>query len=707
MPGGLGRGRPSGLGRNISSGLDHCSTSACARRTWKHFKAPMQFHPQPTAELTDAPFVAREPIAPTGPSPWRRRLLWSGLGLLLLLLLAFLPPLINANRYRRQIARSMSESLGRPVHLDNVTLQLLPVPGLILSNLVVSEDPAFGEEPTIRADSVTGTLRLGSLWRRRVEFSTVRFIEPHVNLVRNAKGRWNLADVLLHASHVDTAPTAQRRAGPAPRFPYIEATGGRVNVKFDQEKLPFAVTDADFALWLPSPGQWRVRLRGQPTRTDTDLSDPGTLRLEGDLQRAATAADVHINLHSSWHDAPLGEASRLLFAEDMGWRGSSNLEAALVGTLRTARWQSKLTLSDLRRTEFAPTRPLDLQVTCGAALSIQTVSLADLLCTMPDEAPQPATLRASALNLQHPGKAAVAVEARDVPAHWGLLWLALFSPRVPTDVHPSGLLQASFAHALPSSDLPALAAPPVRGKRLKCARVPAAQEPVAGWKGWTGQVRLALAGDPENAMSEPGATENSGNSASLNAFADSNNPEPASRKAVAANTLTSSLPSSLVWRLVTTATPIAASSADPGTEAQVPSLESRGPTNAGTELHPALRLQPTPLRLSPGTDVTATGAIFATGYTFSIEGNASTAALLQPARFIPQLGDGMESVLPYPPTSATSARVAFACDRLWATTQTCTSSRASGTTDKAAPDGSLTGKRRSPSRLQRPSSIPR
>ena len=47
---------------------------------------------------------------------------------LVLLLLVITPPLLNVSRYQRRIVTSMSESLGRPVHLDNVTLHLLPMP---------------------------------------------------------------------------------------------------------------------------------------------------------------------------------------------------------------------------------------------------------------------------------------------------------------------------------------------------------------------------------------------------------------------------------------------------------------------------------------------------------------------------------------------------------------------------------------------------
>ncbi len=144
----------------------------------------------------------------------RQRVTMAAVVVLVLLLLAITPPLFNVGRYQRRVVSSMSESLGRPVHLDKVSLHLLPMPGFTLQNFVVTEDPAFGNEPTIRANEVVATLRVSSLWKRRVEFSRVKFVQPSVNLVRGANGRWNLEGVLLRASQVNTAPTAQQRAGP-------------------------------------------------------------------------------------------------------------------------------------------------------------------------------------------------------------------------------------------------------------------------------------------------------------------------------------------------------------------------------------------------------------------------------------------------------------------------------------------------------------
>src|ERR1700712_6140196 len=120
-----------------------------------------------------------------------RRFLFVYLLLLVLVLLALLPPLINVNRFQRRIVTSISTTLGRPVHLDRVSLNLLPLPSFTLQNFVVEEDPRFGYEPIIRANSVRATLRVSSLWRRRVEFSRISLASPSLNLVHDANGRWN------------------------------------------------------------------------------------------------------------------------------------------------------------------------------------------------------------------------------------------------------------------------------------------------------------------------------------------------------------------------------------------------------------------------------------------------------------------------------------------------------------------------------------
>ncbi len=194
-------------------------------------------------------------------------------------------------RFQKRIARNISAALGRPVYFDSVTLVLFPRPGFTLTNVVIDEDPAFGYEPLLRAEQVEVTLRLSSLFHSHTEFSKIAFSDPSVNLVYS-NGRWNIESLLLQAAHTQAAPTAQPYAGPARRFPYIEATGARLNLKLDQEKSPVSFTDSEFALWLPEPHQWHLRLKAHPARTDFAPGETGILRAEGILGNAAGNRDL-------------------------------------------------------------------------------------------------------------------------------------------------------------------------------------------------------------------------------------------------------------------------------------------------------------------------------------------------------------------------------------------------------------------------------
>jgi uncharacterized protein involved in outer membrane biogenesis len=131
---------------------------------------------------------------------------------LVLLLLFFVPPFIRLNKYsKRRIVEALRSAIDRPVSVKNVSLQLLPRPGLVLEDFVVQEDPAFGAEPMLRAREVTAIPRLSSLWRARLEIGTLELQEPSLNLVRTPEGRWNVEALLNRATHTPSAPTTKIR----------------------------------------------------------------------------------------------------------------------------------------------------------------------------------------------------------------------------------------------------------------------------------------------------------------------------------------------------------------------------------------------------------------------------------------------------------------------------------------------------------------
>jgi AsmA family len=362
--------------------------------------------------------------------------------------LAVLPPLLNVNRFKRRIVTSISTSLGRPVHLDSVTLVILPFPGFKLENFVVAEDPAFGSEPVIRANEVEATLRIPSLYSKKVEFSRISLKEPSINLVHAANGQWNVESILLKAAQISAAPTAQATAGPDPRFPYVEATDARVNIKSGLEKLPFSLTEADFALWLPQPSQWRVRVSGKPTRTDTSASDTGLVSLEGTLGRAERFDLIPIDLAAEWKNAPLGEASRVLTGDDAGVRGELRVSATLRGTVGTGVLKTSIDLRGLRRADFVPDRPINLRADCQATTAETFHALHEIRCSWPPPGdPTLLALTGDLPSTHDPASASFQLGTPGLPDATLLQWLRAASPRVLPDITTTGTVTGSLSRA--------------------------------------------------------------------------------------------------------------------------------------------------------------------------------------------------------------------------------------------------------------------
>jgi hypothetical protein len=317
----------------------------------------------------------------------KRRVLWIALGgAALVLAVILVPPMISVNRYKGRIAELVSQSLGRPVRLSSVELRLVPWPSFVLSNLVVDEDPAYGGEPVLHADTVTTDVRLLALWRGRLEISRISVDNASLNLERMPGGRWNLDPIFrTAAARAGAAASQETQNRRAPRLPYLEATESRINFKNGVEKLPFSVVNADLSFWEESPGDWHIRLRGQPARTDVSLfqEDTGVLRLDASLHSAPALRDVPLHMDLEWREAQLGQLSRLLVGSDPGWRGNLSAELHLDGTPEAAHVTARLQAVGVHRAEFAPAEALDFDANCGFVYQYSRRALQNLVCNSP------------------------------------------------------------------------------------------------------------------------------------------------------------------------------------------------------------------------------------------------------------------------------------------------------------------------------------
>ncbi len=303
--------------------------------------------------------------------------------LVLLALAIFLPPNINGARFSKRLAAALSAALGRDVKIGSVKYRLFPRPGFDLYDLQVMDDPAFSAEPLLMCGKVTADLRLTSLWHGRLEIANLKLTDdaapPSLNLVYSGE-HWNLESLLLRAEQVPTAPTSRRRAEQRSRFPYISATAGRINLKIGPEKKPYAITNTDFAFWLAAENVWHLRLEGKPVRTDLNLNDTGTVRLEGDVTRSTSLRTMPVKLQLSWEKAQLGQFTSLMLGQDKGWRGALDGNAEITGPLQNLHITAAAELSNFRRFDINRDNTPQLQTRCRGDY---TNALLSLKCDTP------------------------------------------------------------------------------------------------------------------------------------------------------------------------------------------------------------------------------------------------------------------------------------------------------------------------------------
>jgi hypothetical protein len=359
---------------------------------------------------------------------------------LVLILFLFRP---GVYKLRNRIAISIGSALGRRVAIDSVHFHLLPRPGFDLEGLVVYDDPEFSAEPMIRAQEVFAAIRFRSLLRGRLEIATLSATEPSINLVRSDEGRWNLASLLERNAQIPAAPTGKPASERRPAFPYLEATGARLNFKLGQTKKSYALMDADVALWQDSENSWSARLKAEPVRTDFNLSDTGLVQINATWQRASNLRLTPVEITARWQNGQLGQITKLLSGKDRGWRGGVSFTAKLSGTPEALRIETQTAIEGFRRYDIAGSENVRLATVCSGQYNTVTSTLADLLCESPVSGGT-VRLRGNLAVVAPAPTYDLTLEADKVRLDSLVRLLRQAKQQIPGDLTASGLLNAKF-----------------------------------------------------------------------------------------------------------------------------------------------------------------------------------------------------------------------------------------------------------------------
>jgi hypothetical protein len=278
------------------------------------------------ASTLSHPDVHTQTISQARPRPrgWTRWPKWILFFLILVWLAsAGISLLIRHTPLQKKITARLAAAFGRPVEVGNYNFTLLDGPTLRAQSVTFGEDPRFGHEYFLRAESVNVRLRWQGLLLGHLQLGTVSLHHPSLNLVRNSDGDWNLAEWL------PKPPSAASSAGisgssapgaPAVRFRRIEIDSGRINFKRGEEKLPFALVNVAGYVEPAGPGRWTMDLEAIPTRAAVIVQQAGVLHVSG--QMGGTSSRLRpAELNVSWSDASVSDVLRLARSSDYGVRG--------------------------------------------------------------------------------------------------------------------------------------------------------------------------------------------------------------------------------------------------------------------------------------------------------------------------------------------------------------------------------------------------
>jgi uncharacterized protein involved in outer membrane biogenesis len=232
---------------------------------------------------------------------------------------------LRTSAARRYLIAHLEASFGRPVEVGQFDFSLLDGARLEANSVTISEDPRFGREYFLRADTLTAGLRWPALLSGRFEFGTLSLSRPSLNLVRDAQGRWNIEHWLPPASSGAShpgfvGPPAVPRSISTARLYRIDVDGGRINFKQGDDKSPLALVDVSGRVDQDNAGRWKLDLEAQPMRAGVELQEIGTFRLRGNI--AGTSARLQpAELNLTWRDVSLADALRLARESDFGVRG--------------------------------------------------------------------------------------------------------------------------------------------------------------------------------------------------------------------------------------------------------------------------------------------------------------------------------------------------------------------------------------------------
>src|SRR5579884_1191871 len=283
---------------------------------------------------------------------------------IIIVIVIALPLFINVNTFRPRLESELTDALGRPVTVGNLSLSIFS--GSVgADNIAIADDPAFSKSPFVQAKSLkVGVEVMPLIFSKTLNVTNLTLDQPDIVLLRSPAGTWNFSSLGGNNVNKTTAPAkggaaetpaqqqksapqqkpAQQKPEPASK----PAAGGSSNANLSIAKLKITngritVGEIKSAAKPQVYSKVDVSMRDFsftskfPFTVSADLPGGGTMKLDGSAgpinptDTAATPVQAKIAIQQ------LDLAKSGFLSPSAGISGTANVDGTLNSDGKTAR----------------------------------------------------------------------------------------------------------------------------------------------------------------------------------------------------------------------------------------------------------------------------------------------------------------------------------------------------------------------------------
>src|ERR1700729_1854016 len=102
----------------------------------------------------------------------------------LILIVILIPFFIDANAFRPKLESELSDALGRPVKVGNLSLSIFSG-SVKADDISIADDPAFSKTPFVQAKSLTvGVEIMPLIFSKKLDVTELTLNDPEIALVK-------------------------------------------------------------------------------------------------------------------------------------------------------------------------------------------------------------------------------------------------------------------------------------------------------------------------------------------------------------------------------------------------------------------------------------------------------------------------------------------------------------------------------------------